>query len=228
MSFRKVTGLLSVALPALCLLASPASATSILVGNASFETLPASGLPNGCGLGCSYSDSDIPGWATISGSAGQFQPGSSSGNTTYFNALPDGLTVAYSNGGSLAQTVAATAVAGATYTLQVALGFRNELPDNATAALVINGNTVVATGTPAPFSGNFADYTASYTATAADAGSAISILLSSPGSQGDFDNVRLASNLAVPEASTWIMMLAGFGLMGVALRKRSLAGLRSA
>jgi hypothetical protein len=25
---------------------------------------------------------------------------------------------------------------------------------------------------------------------------------------------------AVPEASTWVMMIAGFGLMGVALRRR--------
>ena len=39
------------------------SAAVIPVINPSFETLPAGGLPMGCGAGCSFSANDaIPGW----------------------------------------------------------------------------------------------------------------------------------------------------------------------
>ena len=55
-----------------------AEAAVIPVANASFEILPPSGLPFGCGTGCSYSSGPIPGWVDTGG--GQFQPGSSSGN----------------------------------------------------------------------------------------------------------------------------------------------------
>jgi len=98
---------------------------SIFVANPSFETMPGGGLPYGCGTGCSYSVGTIPDWVT-SGSEGQFQPGSSSGNFAYFNYVPDGVTVAYSNGGTISQTVGSTVVAGDTYTLTVDLGNRND------------------------------------------------------------------------------------------------------
>ena len=117
--------------------AGSASAAIIPVVNASFETLPAGGLPfGGCGTGCSFSVNDpVPGW-NGAGSFGQFQPGPASGNFAYFNFVPNGLTVAYSNGGSLSQTVAAVAVPGVTYTLSVDVGFRKDVPDNGTVALM--------------------------------------------------------------------------------------------
>jgi hypothetical protein len=87
-------------------------------------------------------------------------------------------------------------------------------------------------------SGNFYDFETSYTATAADAGLPIEILLSSgPGSASNtawFADVRLTDSLssvnplATPEPSTWAMLLLGFGgIAGVAAYRRS-SGRRSA
>jgi hypothetical protein len=89
------------------LFASAAFAGTITVDNPSFETLPAGGLPAGCGTGCAFSVAPIPGW-TNTGSSGQFQPGTQDGNFAYFNSLSDGITNAYSNGGTISQTVGAT------------------------------------------------------------------------------------------------------------------------
>src|ERR1700688_5069315 len=171
----------------------PAWSVPILVANPSFEILPAGGLPAGCGPGCSYSvNTPIPFW-TSGGSFGQFQPGVQVGDFTYFNSVPDGITVAYINGGTIAQTVGTTAQAGVTYTLQGDIGFRKDVPDPGSITLEIDSHSILATDVAAPLSGNWVDYTATYTALATDVGDPISILLSS-GIQGDFDNVRLSNN----------------------------------
>jgi hypothetical protein len=191
---------------------APAMAlTNIAVTNASFETLPPGGLPSGCGAGCSFSAGSIPGWLTIGGT-GQFQPGTAG----FYNYVPDGLTVAYSNGGTIAQTVSVTAAAGATYTLTGAFGRRTDTINPGSISLFVGANQVVATGI-SPTPGDWSIYTASYTATLADVGSAITIVLSSPGSQGGFDNIILT---AVPEPASWAMLLVGFGMVGVAARRR--------
>ena len=194
------------------LLVSEASAGSIAVSNPSFETLPSGGLPiGGCGTGCSYSeDIGIPGWFASGSLYGQFQPGSSSGNLTYFNYVPDGLTVAYALDATISQTVAPTSVAGRTYTLQVDVGLRNDLPDPGTVELIVGGIPTVATGA-APLPGGWSDYTATYTAPTS--GQAITIQLYSPSQQGDWDDVRLSVS-GVPEPATWAMMLAGFAGLG--------------
>ena len=204
--------------------AAPASATSIAVANASFETLPAGGLTfSACGAGCSYSDDAIPGWTYggVAGVSGQFQPGPASNNFNYFNYIPNGLTVAYSNasGGTISQTVAASAVAGTTYTLQVDLGFRKDVGDPGSVTLVVGANSVLATGLGAQLSGNWYTYTASYTALAGDAGAPISIVLYTGASQGDFDNVVLSATGGVPEPDSWALLIAGFGLTGFAMRR---------
>jgi hypothetical protein len=189
------------------------AATSITVANASFEVLPPDGLPNICGADCAFSyGASIPGWTTT-GLAGQQQLGT----VGFINYVPDGLTSAWSNAGTISQTVGVTAVAGTTYTLSTAFGVRNDLGNPGTTSLVVGANTVLATGI-APTPGNWATYTASYTATAADAGGAITIVLDSPAIQGGWDNVTLTA--AVPEPASWAMLIIGFGLTGAAARRR--------
>lgn len=205
----------SATIAVLALAAIPASAASIAVANASFETLPPGSLPFPCGTACSFSAGSVPGWVAT-GATGQFQPGAAG----YYNYVPDGLTVAYINGGSITQTVAATAVAGSTYTLTSAFGIRNDFGNPGSIRLVVGSNTIFATGT-APTPGNWSTYTASYTATLADVGGAISIELVSAGAQGGFDDITLSS--AVPEPASWAMMLVGFGLVGYAARRRATA-----
>jgi hypothetical protein len=198
---------------------SSAFAATIFVNNASFETLPGGGLPNGCGTGCFYSEDVIPGW-TNSGFSGQFQPGTQDGTFTYFNTLSDGITSAYSNDATISQTVTDTVQLGVVYTLLVDVGCRNDQGCFGSPDLLINGNVYLATGTfAAP--GNWSTFTATYTGLAADVGDAITIELQTDGVQGNFDNVRLSDNVptsGTPEPSfTGIL---GLGLIGLLLLSR--------
>jgi HpiC1 cyclase len=126
-------------------------------------------------------------------------------------------TIAWSNGGPITQTVNPEAVAGTTYTLHVDVGFRNDVnccgygANVPTVSLIVGAHTVHATGITNLFSGNWYDWTASYTATPADTFAPITIELNVAGVQGDFDNVRLT---ATPLPSTWTMLIAGFVGLG--------------
>ena len=216
-------------------------AGTINVVNPSFETLPAGGFPFPCGpvgpthYTCAFADSVVPGWTqsaiydTTTGSfSGEFKPGVPT-ITTYFNSVPDGNIVVRALNATISQTVTAVADPGATYTLNVDLGFSKKVADDGRIYLDVNGKEVEGTPT-APVvqeSGNWVDYTASYTATAADFGGPIGIILWSlgRGPQGFFDNVRLAEvtpqSPSVPEPATWAMMLIGFsGLAGLARWRR--------
>jgi hypothetical protein len=206
--FLHSVALTTVVLSSGVLVSNSASASSITVLNPSFEFL-AAGYPNfgGCGPGCTFSEGlGIPDWNTTGGETGQFQPGNPS-NTFYFNFLPAGPTVAYTNGGLISQTVGATTVAGATYTLSVDVGFRNDLPDPGTVTLVLDGNSFLATGLY-PGLGNWSIYTA--TGIATSTGGSIVIDLASNGAQGDWDNVSLSTTSTTPLPSTWTMLIAGF------------------
>jgi len=220
------TLILRVGLPVVAwtlILASTSYASPIFVTNYSFETLPVGGLPFGCGLGCSYSEgsSGIPGWTTTGSYVGQFQPGSAAGNTAYFDSVPDGITVGFTDGGSISQTVAPVVQLGITYTLQVDVGVRKDLGgDPGTEALVINGNKYLATGVlPAP--GGWSTFTATYTGLSADVGQPITIQLASDSSQGDWDNVQLNDSTAPEPASTALMGLAALALAGISRRMRA-------
>ncbi len=85
-------------------------ADQILVNNPSFESQPVAGQQS-CGGVCEYDIGPIPGWNN-SGTAGQFEP---TPTGTYFNYIPDGQMVAYTNNGTISQTVSATVQAGQTY-----------------------------------------------------------------------------------------------------------------
>jgi PEP-CTERM motif len=161
--------------------------------------------------------------ANNAGDSGQFQPGSSSGNFAYFNYVPDGLTVAYTNGGSIYQQVAATSIAGMVYTLKVFVGARNDgynLPVlDAIVALSVGGDSEGVVHTY-PSSGNWSIYTA--TVTARTTGDPIVISMTSSVPQGDFDNVSLTAS--IPEPSTWAMMILGFaGIAAMTYRRRKRA-----
>jgi hypothetical protein len=150
---------------------------------------------------------------------GLFQPGTQGGNTTYFDTLPDGPTVAFSNGGPIYQVLSATVQPDATYTLQVDIGNRNDLPASGSAYFVIGGTDILATGTPAT-DGNWSTYTATFTCvdTCSQVGDSIEILLGSSGSQGDFDNVSIS--VSVPEPSALLMLVLGLiGLVAFGWRR---------
>ena len=220
---KRITSLLSFVF-ALYIICAVAQANPIFVSNFSFETLPITGLPlDSCGTGCHYDISGIPGWTVNAGSAGQFQPGTQTGNTSWFSTLSDSITVAYANGGSMSQTVGAAVQLGVIYTLMIDLGKRNEQAFTAGADLLINGNRYIATGTT-PTSGNWSTFTATYTGLAADVGMPITIELTSRGTQSDYDNVRLSNNIitsAVPEPATFAVFGLGLaGLLGKARRRR--------
>ena len=183
-------GLIGAALVSATLMASPAAANSIAVVNASFETLPA-GEPV---CGATFSCVAPTGWNMTAQSGGQINT-----SAGFFSSQSDGTWAAWANDGTISQTVTAIAVAGVTYTLQVDMGDRNDFPNLLTnpgnISLVIGGIPHLATG-PSLIDGGWVTYTASYLATAGDAGAAISILLATPGPQGAWDNVRLSDNVA--------------------------------
>ncbi len=204
-----------------------ASADVITVSNPSFETLPAAGLHVRAGCGtptCVYAYDSIPGW-TNAGVSGQWQPGGPSGtDISSYNYLPDGPTIAFTNypdsstkGPTISQIVSATVEDGAVYTLSVDAGHRSEdiafTPD---VGLLIGGVFYAATGVD-PGSGNWDTWTATFTGSAATAGDAIEIELSSGGGQGNFDNVVLTGpsvGSAVPEpASDGLLALGLCGLI---------------
>jgi hypothetical protein len=233
-------------------LGAKANAAVIPVADPYFDEFPtgfsaANYFQLGCGTGCAFADKTVVGWTSsvtrsASGDSGQWQIGQTTNN---FNGDPliDGTTpepiVVRAINATVSQTVSTEAVAGATYTLNVDLGFEKTAPDAASVYLIVDGHQVLATPLASDGltqkqmqgTGNWYDFEASYTATNADAGASIEILLSSQ-NHGDgfgfFGDVRLADSvagptdpMAAPEPATWAMMLVGFAGLGFAGYRRA-------
>jgi hypothetical protein len=119
--------------------------------------------------------------------------------------------VAYSNGGTIWQTVGPTAIAGDTYTLSVEVLSRTDAPQDASVQLEFGGIPCGTAPVVNAGGGTWNDFMVSCTATGAEAGDSITILLTTVGfGQGDFDDVQLSS---VPEPS--VLLLLTLGLLGL-------------
>ena len=203
--------------------AAAASATPIAVNNPSFENSPST--PSGCaGIGCAYGTTSPSGWS----GGGSFIPGNP-GNTLYFNYVPDGSVVAYSNAGNITQTVGATIIAGDTYTMSVYIGQRSDSGGvySSFAGLMIGGILYTATGTT-PTEGNWSLYTVNVLGTAGMAGDSIQIVLGQNSYQGDFDDVSLSYTApsVTPEPSSISLMALGLVVIFyMVFRRRTQAAL---
>jgi hypothetical protein len=176
-----------------------AQVTDFTVNNYSFETLPGNAMSS-CGGSCVYEYGPIPGWNENNNNSGQ------QNITGYYGAASEPNPPAYD--------------AGDTYDLQVAVLSRTDAPNDALVQLEI-GNTVVATAptTGTNYSGTWSLENAVFTANAGEAGQQLTILLSSSGVQGGFDDVTLT---AVPEggASSLYVLLAGLCCFGAIFASR--------
>jgi len=192
---------------------------TVPVTNASFESISYT-LPSHCPVpynqGCAYNhDLGIPGWSVTNG--GSFQPSvvtQTSPLNGYFFSIPDGSLVGYTNGGTISQTLAATALSNNTYTMSVFVGDRLDgFGGTYTLSLetIIAGGTV--TGTICSLSGNTSNIQPgtwvdeSCTGTPTSSGN-LYLFFQSTGQQLDVDNVSV-NYTAVPEPSSVLLLAIG-------------------
>jgi len=206
----------SLLLPILILgcFAPMASADSISIANPSFETSN-SLVFSSPGLG-SWNNGPIPGWGTFA-NAGSWQPGPAA-----FSSVPDGTTVAYSNGGFIYQSLGVPLLANTTYTLSVDVGHRFDGFTNTYGLALLADTTLLnsVTGSTGLIPiGTFADESLTFTSGANVPSGNLVIELGSAGPQIDFDNVRLTA-FSVPEPGTLRLLAVGLGLTVLLLRRR--------
>jgi PEP-CTERM motif len=203
---------------ALAFIAVPASADTIAITNPSFETVdPLSLTSTAPGFGI-WNNGPIVGWTITGGGAGSWQPGPAAFNTP----LPDGKTIAFSNGGTLSQTLSATLSPYTTYTLSAFVGNRLDTLVTDYTIELLAGNVVLnsfsdSNGMITP--GTFANESVSYTTGAMPLTSSLGIELMSNGIQSDFDHVQLSAT-PVPEPDTLALLATGLGLLFFVFRRR--------
>ena len=185
---------------------APVAAHAVnLISNGGFDT----GLA-GYTVGGTNNVSAVPGAAYVASAGGTGSPTAQSNVFAAFGGA--------NIGGTDTLTQSITTVAGKAYTLNFDYGTFG-LPGQ-TIDLFIGGNEVnsyTASGT-LDLDQLFANYSYSFTGT----GGLVDItfrLVSADGDNQDalLDNLTVT---AVPEAATWALMIAGFGMIGVASRRR--------
>ncbi|GBL09572.1 hypothetical protein MSj_01051 [Microcystis aeruginosa Sj] len=220
-------GLFTIAIASSCLMIVPQGqvrAASVFIANHSFET-PVITSPNGFVTVPSGTNNN---WTFTGGSNQGFANptlGHNFGNSWYGPSptLPNGNQVAWSNGGTISQTLSATLQANTKYTLGAYVGRRlaptNNFPGYNIQLLA--GSTVLASSgsSVTPAEGTFAPVTVSYSSGSSSPlfGQALEIRLTSLSGvnvQTNFDLITLDAS-PIPEPSA-ILGLLGFGLLGIA------------
>lgn len=221
-------GLFKIAIASSCLMIVPQGqvrAASIFIANHSFETPVITDLSGILDTGMSTTGN----W-TFAGAMNQgfINPGVGENDVPGFwygpsPTLPNGNQVAWSNGGTISQTLSATLQANTKYTLGAFVGrrFGENFPGYNIQLLA--GTTVLASSgsSVTPTAGTFAPVTVSYTSGSSGSliGQALKIsLTSSSGSQTNFDLITLDAS-PIPEPSAMLGLL-GFGLLGIASKLR--------
>lgn len=218
-------GLFKIAIASSCLMIVPQGqvrAASIFIANHSFESPPITD-PSGF---TTISSGTSNNWTFAGGSVqGFLNPGiaetATPGDHFYGTSptLPNGNQVAWSNGGTISQTLSATLQANTKYTLGAFVGRRFGESFPGYNIQLLAGTTVLASSgsSVTPTAGTFAPVTVSYTSGSSGSliGQALKIsLTSSSGSQTNFDLITLDAS-PIPEPSAMLGLL-GFGLLGIA------------
>lgn len=199
------------------ILSGTAWADNIPIVNPSFETNPGTLTPN-CSLGgptCAYNSGPIFGWSTASG--GVWLPG------TYFNSVPDGSLIGYTNAPSpLSQTLGNSVLANSVYTLSVFVGDRT---DGGSGNYTLSLDTILGgvTTTLCSFTGNASSIGSgmfhvegcNYVSLSSVPSGVLYLQFSANTGQLDVDNVSLTvqSATSVPEPSS--ILLLGIGMLFV-------------
>jgi hypothetical protein len=199
------------------LIAGPvwADGVPVAIVNASFESLsnaPTLTCPNV--TNCFYNNGPIPGW-TGTLQTGSFHPGA------LFSSIPDGSFVAYTNSGTISQTLASSVLADTLYTLTVFVGDRTDMingPYTLYLDTILNGvttNLCTISGNASKITpGTFQAETCSYQSTANVPAGNFFLDFANGGGQLDVDDVSLtatSSNTNVPEPGSVVFL--GLGLM---------------
>jgi len=222
-AFRDKLGLFKIAIASSCLMIVPQGqvrAASITILNPSFEDpiAPQQGMTGFYTLGV------IDNWFNAPASGrdqGVLNPSKSqelTGSDIFYDKpVPDGDQVAYSNGGTIAQTLVEVLRPNTRYTLSAYIGRRKVLAFPNNSIILLAGGTILASSdsvTPDP--GTFLPVTVNYTSGSIGdplIGQPLAIYLSSFDVQTNFDMITLDAS-PIPEPSA-ILGLLGFGLLGI-------------
>jgi len=222
-AFRDKLGLFKIAIASSCLMIVPQGqvrAASITILNPSFEDLiaPQQGMTGFYTLGVIGNWFNAPASGRDQGVLNPSKSQELTGSDIFYDKpVPDGDQVAYSNGGTIAQTLVEVLRPNTRYTLSAYIGRRKVLAFPNNSIILLAGGTILASSdsvTPDP--GTFLPVTVNYTSGSIGdplIGQPLAIYLSSFDVQTNFDMITLDAS-PIPEPSA-ILGLLGFGLLGI-------------